>query len=382
MYALTHGRIYTGHEILDDHAIIVANGLIERICPLSELPADIEQRALNGAIISPGFIDVQLNGCGGVQFNDTAEAVTVETLEIMQKANEKSGCTSYLPTLITTSDELMKQGIAVMRDYLSQHPNQALGLHLEGPWLNIVKKGTHNPDYVRKPDSELVDYLCANADVITKVTLAPEMAGPEVISKLSAAGIVVSAGHSNATLKEAKIGFRAGITFATHLYNAMPYITGREPGLVGAIFDEPDVYCGIIADGLHVDYANIRNAKRIKGDKLCLVTDATAPAGANIEQFIFAGKTIYYRNGLCVDENGTLSGSALTMIEGVRNLVEHCGIALDEVLRMATLYPARAMGVATRLGSIAPGMVANLTAFTHDFKIIKTIVNGNEVVTE
>lgn len=382
MYALTHGRIYTGHEILDDHAIVVANGLIERICPLSELPADIEQRALNGAIISPGFIDVQLNGCGGVQFNDTAEAVTVETLEIMQKANEKSGCTSYLPTLITTSDELMKQGIAVMRDYLSQHPNQALGLHLEGPWLNIVKKGTHNPDYVRKPDSELVDYLCANADVITKVTLAPEMAGPEVISKLSAAGIVVSAGHSNATLKEAKIGFRAGITFATHLYNAMPYITGREPGLVGAIFDEPDVYCGIIADGLHVDYANIRNAKRIKGDKLCLVTDATAPAGANIEQFIFAGKTIYYRNGLCVDENGTLSGSALTMIEGVCNLVEHCGIALDEVLRMATLYPARAMGVATRLGSIAPGMVANLTAFTHDFKIIKTIVNGNEVVTE
>ncbi|MCE6963149.1 N-acetylglucosamine-6-phosphate deacetylase [Leclercia pneumoniae] len=382
MYALTHGRIYTGHEILDDHAIVVANGLIERICPLSELPADIEQRALNGAIISPGFIDVQLNGCGGVQFNDTAEAVTVETLEIMQKANEKSGCTSYLPTLITTSDELMKQGIAVMRDYLSQHPNQALGLHLEGPWLNIVKKGTHNPDYVRKPDSELVDYLCANADVITKVTLAPEMAGPEVISKLSAAGIVVSAGHSNATLKEAKIGFRAGISFATHLYNAMPYITGREPGLVGAIFDEPDVYCGIIADGLHVDYANIRNAKRIKGDKLCLVTDATAPAGANIEQFIFAGKTIYYRNGLCVDENGTLSGSALTMIEGVRNLVEHCGIALDEVLRMATLYPARAMGVATRLGSIAPGMVANLTAFTHDFKIIKTIVNGNEVVTE
>lgn len=382
MYALTHGRIYTGHEILDDHAIVVANGLIERICPLSELPADIEQRALNGAIISPGFIDVQLNGCGGVQFNDTAEAVTVETLEIMQKANEKSGCTSYLPTLITTSDELMKQGVAVMRDYLSQHPNQALGLHLEGPWLNIVKKGTHNPDYVRKPDSELVDYLCANADVITKMTLAPEMAGPEVISKLSAAGIVVSAGHSNATLKEAKIGFRAGITFATHLYNAMPYITGREPGLVGAIFDEPDVYCGIIADGLHVDYANIRNAKRIKGDKLCLVTDATAPAGANIEQFIFAGKTIYYRNGLCVDENGTLSGSALTMIEGVRNLVEHCGIALDEVLRMATLYPARAMGVATRLGSIAPGMVANLTAFTHDFKIIKTIVNGNEVVTE
>ncbi|AGN87728.1 N-acetylglucosamine-6-phosphate deacetylase [Enterobacter sp. R4-368] len=381
MYALTQGRIYTGHEILDDHALVIANGLIERLCPLAELPTGIEQRSLNGAILAPGFIDVQLNGCGGVQFNDTAEAVSVKTLEIMQQANEKSGCTSYLPTLITTSDELMKQGVQVMRDYLAKYPNQALGLHLEGPWLNIVKKGTHNPEFVRKPDPALVDFLCQNADVITKVTLAPEMAGTEVIHQLADAGIVVSAGHSNATLKEAKAGFRAGITFATHLYNAMPYITGREPGLAGAVLDDTDVYCGVIADGLHVDYVNIRNAKRLKGDKLCLVTDATAPAGANIEQFIFAGKTIYYRNGLCVDENGTLSGSSLTMIEGVRNLVEHVGIALDEALRMATLYPARAIGVDEKLGSLAAGKVANLTAFTRDYKIIKTIVNGNEVVT-
>jgi len=382
MYALTQCRIFTGHEILDDHALIVADGLIDSLCPLADLPQGIEQRALNGAILAPGFIDVQLNGCGGVQFNDTADAVSVETLEIMQRANEKSGCTSYLPTLITTSDDLMKQGVEVMRDYLAKHPHQALGLHLEGPWLNIVKKGTHNPEFVRKPDAQLVDFLCQNADVITKVTLAPEMAGTEVIRQLAAAGIVVSAGHSNATFAEAKKGFRAGVTFATHLYNAMPYITGREPGLTGAILDDSDVYCGIIVDGLHVDYSNVRLAKRLKGEKLCLVTDATAPAGANIEQFIFAGKTIYYRNGLCVDENGTLSGSALTMIEGVQNLVEHVNIALDEALRMATLYPARAIGVDDRLGSIAPGKVANLTAFTRDYKVIKTIVNGNEVVTE
>ena len=381
MYALTHCRIFTGHEILDDHALVVADGLIERLCPQAELPADIEQRSLNGALLAPGFIDVQLNGCGGVQFNDTAEAVSVETLEIMQRANEKSGCTSYLPTLITTSDDLMKQGVQVMRDYLAKYPNQALGLHLEGPWLNIIKKGTHNPNFVRKPDAALVEFLCQNADVITKITLAPEVAGCEVIRKLADAGIVVSAGHSNATLNEAKAGFRAGITFATHLYNAMPYITGREPGLAGAVLDDTDVYCGVIADGLHVDYVNIRNAKRLKGDKLCLVTDATAPAGAHIDQFIFAGKTIYYRNGLCVDENGTLSGSALTMIEGVRNLVEHVGIALDEALRMATLYPARAIGVDKKLGTLAAGKVANLTAFTRDYDIIKTIVNGNEVAT-
>ena len=382
MYALTQCRIFTGHEVLDDHALIVVDGLIDRLCPQADLPPTIEQRSLNGAYLAPGFIDLQLNGCGGVQFNDTAEAVSVETLEIMQRANERSGCTSFLPTLITTSDDLMKQGVQVMRDYLAKYPHQALGLHLEGPWLNVVKKGTHDPDFVRRPDSDLVDFLCANADVITKLTLAPEMVDPAVIRKLAAAGIVVSAGHSNSTLVEAKAGFRAGITFATHLFNAMPYITGREPGLIGAILDDADVYCGIIVDGLHVDFTNVRMAKRLKGDKLCLVTDATAAAGAVIDEFIFAGKTIYYRNGLCVDENGTLSGSSLTMIEGVANLVEHVGVALDEALRMATLYPARAIGVDKQLGSIAPGMVANLTAFTHDFKVIKTIVNGNEVMTE
>ncbi|HAK35745.1 MAG TPA: N-acetylglucosamine-6-phosphate deacetylase, partial [Pantoea sp.] len=279
-------------------------------------------------------------------------------------------------------DELMKRAIDTMRAYKRKHQHQALGLHLEGPWLNKAKKGTHNPDLIRLPDPALVRYLCDNADVITKVTLAPENAGDAVIRQLTQAGIIVSAGHSNATYDEAKAGFRAGVTFATHLYNAMPAFAGREPGLIGALFDAPDVYCGIIADGLHVHYANVRNAKRIKGNKLVLVTDATAPAGAEIDKFIFAGKTIYYRNGLCVDENGTLSGSAITMIESVRNAVEHVGIALDEALRMATLFPAQAMGVEKQLGTVEAGKVANLTVFTRDFKITKTFVNGDDVLSE
>ncbi len=382
MYALVNGRIYTGHEVLDNHAVVIADGLIARVCPRDALPADIALRDVSGALIAPGFIDLQLNGCGGVQFNDDIDALSVETLEIMQRANEKSGCTSFLPTLITSSDALMKRAIDTMRAYKRQHHNQALGLHLEGPWLNKAKKGTHNPDLIRLPDPALVRYLCDNADVITKVTLAPENAGDAVIRQLTEAGIIVSAGHSNATFDEAKAGFRAGVTFATHLYNAMPTFAGREPGLIGALFDSPDVYCGIIADGLHVHYANVRNAKRIKGDKLVLVTDATAPAGAQIDKFIFAGKTIYYRNGLCVDENGTLSGSAITMIESVRNAVEHVGIALDEALRMATLYPAQAMGVDKQLGTVEAGKVANLTVFTRDFEIIKTFVNGDDVLSE
>jgi len=382
MYALTQGRIYTGHKILDRHAVVIANGLIERICPLEDLPTGIETRQVDGAIISPGFIDLQLNGCGGVQFNDDIAAISVETLQTMQKANEKSGCTSFLPTLITSTDELMKRAVEVMRAWLAQNSNQALGLHLEGPWLNPLKKGTHNPDLIRAPDQALVDFLCANADVIGKITLAPEKVDAAVIRQLRDAGIVISAGHSHGTYDEALAGIDAGVSFATHLYNAMPTTSGREPGLIGALFDSSEVWCGIIADGLHVHYANIRNAKRIKGDKLILVTDATAPAGAAIDQFIFAGKTIYYRNGLCVDENGTLSGSALTMIEAVANSVEHVGIALDEALRMATLYPARAMGVEARLGTIEAGKVANLTVFTRDYKITRTIVNGNEVLSE
>jgi len=379
MFALTQCRIYTGHDILDNHAVIIADGLIAQVCPLAELPAGIRRVELDGAILAPGFIDLQLNGCGGVQFNDALEDISQATLEIMQKANERAGCTSFLPTLITCSDEYMKHGVQVMRDYLAKNRNQALGLHLEGPYLNLLKKGTHNPDFVRQPDNEMIDYLCANADVINTLTLAPEMVDVDVIRRLTAAGIVVSAGHSNATYPEARAAFAAGIRMSTHLYNAMPPVTGREPGLVGAIFDTPEVYAGIIADGLHVAWGNIRNAKRLKGDKLVLVTDATAPAGANIDHFIFAGKTIYYRDGLCVDAQGTLSGSALTMIDAVKNSVEHVGIPLDEALRMATLYAARAIGVDQQLGSIEAGKVANLTAFTADFRIIKTLVNGNEV---
>jgi len=381
MYALTNGRIFTGYQIIDNHALVIADGLINAVCPAASLPADIERRDLAGATLAPGFIDLQLNGCGGVQFNDSLDALSVETLEIMQHANEKSGCTSFLPTLITSTDEFMHRAIDVMRAFLAQHKNQALGLHLEGPYLNPIKKGTHDPALMRAPTAEMIDYLCANADVIAQLTLAPEQVDDSVIRRLRQAGIVVSAGHSNATYSQAKAGFAAGIGSATHLFNAMPQLVGREPGLIGAIFDAPEIYCGIIADGLHVNYANVRNAKRIKGDKLVLITDATAPAGADgkIDRFIFAGKTIYYRDGLCLDENGTLSGSALTMIDAVRNSVEYVGIPLDEALRMATLYPARALDVTDRLGTLQVGKVANLTAFDRGYRIIKTIVNGDEV---
>ncbi|EHG1330606.1 N-acetylglucosamine-6-phosphate deacetylase [Vibrio vulnificus] len=373
MYALTNCKIYTGSDVLSEHALIIENDLITSIVPVADLPSGIEVKDLAGANVSPGFIDLQLNGCGGVMLNDE---ITAETMQIMHEANLKSGCTSFLPTLITSSDADMRAAITAAREYHAKYKNQSLGLHLEGPYLNVMKKGIHSVDYIRPSDTSMVDFICENADVVAKVTLAPELNDPEHIEKLRNAGIVVSIGHTNATYAEARKGFEAGITFATHLFNAMTPMVGREPGVVGAIYDTPDVYAGIIADGFHVDYANIRIAHKIKGEKLVLVTDATAPAGANMDYFIFVGKKVYYRDGKCVDENGTLGGSALTMIEAVENTVEHVGIALDEALRMATLYPAKAIGVDGYLGRIKKGYIANLTIFDRDFNVKATVVNG------
>ncbi|ARP38874.1 MULTISPECIES: N-acetylglucosamine-6-phosphate deacetylase [Vibrio] len=373
MYALSNCKIYTGSDVLTDHAVVIENELIKKVCPISELPEGIEVRDLNGANLSPGFIDLQLNGCGGVMLNDE---ITAETMQIMHEANLKSGCTSFLPTLITSSDEDMRAVITAAREYHNQYQNQSLGLHLEGPYLNVAKKGIHSVDHIRKSDSEMIELICENSDLVAKVTLAPELNDPEHIERLHKAGVVVSIGHTNATYAEARQSFESGITFATHLFNAMTPMVGREPGVVGAIYDTPEVYAGIIADGFHVDYANIRIAHKIKGEKLVLVTDATAPAGADMEYFIFVGKKVYYRDGKCVDENGTLGGSALTMIEAVQNTVEHAGIALDEALRMATLYPAAAIGVESKLGRIKKGMVANLAVFDRDFNVKATVVNG------
>ena len=372
-YAFTNGVIYTGYEILYGHAGIVENDLIKAVVPEEELPHGIQQVNLNGNNLTAGFIDLQLNGCGGVMFN---EQTTVGTLEIMQATNLKSGTTSYLPTFITSPDEGMKSAVKVMRDYLAKYRNQALGLHLEGPYLSKEKKGVHREEYIREITPEMKTFLCDNADVITKITLAAENPTTQYIADFVEKGIIVSLGHSNATYEVANQAIAKGISFATHLHNAMsPISSGRAMGVVGAVLDS-DLYAGIIVDGLHVEFGNVRIAKKVKGDKLCIVTDATAAAGSDIESFIFVGKTVYVRDGKCYDANGTLGGASVTMIESVQNAVKEVGISLDETLRMCNLYPARAIGVDDHLGSIEAGKIANLTVFTHDFKVIGTAVNG------
>lgn len=372
-YAFINGVIYTAKEVLYGHAVVVENDRIKAIVREEALPEDLQRIDLKGNNLTAGFIDLQLNGCGGVMFN---EDISVRTLEIMQETNLKSGTTSYLPTFITSPDEGMKSAVNIMRDYLAQYQNQALGLHLEGPYLSREKKGVHREEYIREISSEMKDFLCANADVITKITLAAENPTARYIAEFVKCGIVVSIGHSNATYEVAQQAIADGAGFATHLHNAMsPVSSGRAMGVVGAVLDS-DIYAGIIVDGLHVDFGNVRIAKKAKGDKLCIVTDAVAAAGADIDSFVFVGKTVYVRNGKCYDANGTLGGAAITMIESIQNAVKEVGIPLDETLRMCNYYPAKAIGVDDKLGSIEAGKIANLTVFSHDFKIIGTAVNG------
>lgn len=374
MYAVVNGLVYTGAEVWRDRAILIQGDRIQRLCSPADLPAECEQVDLEGAIATPGFIDLQLNGCGGVLFND---AITAATLDTMHRTNLQSGTTSFLPTLITAPDADMAAAIATVAAYRQTAPHTVLGLHLEGPYLNLKRKGIHNGDYVRDPDPTMLDAILeAGRDTVKLVTLAPERATPEQIGALVAAGIRVAAGHTDATYEEAIAGFEAGVTMATHLFNAMTPWLGRNPGMVGAVFCRPEVYAGIIVDGQHVHFDSIRLAKQLKGDRLFLVTDATPPVGTTMTSFTLGGQTVFYQDGRCVSADGTLGGSALTMREAIAHCVRQVGIDLAEALRMATLYPARAIGVEAELGWLGEGAIANLAILSHTLELQAVIDRG------
>lgn len=376
MFALTDCHIFTGEQWLAQHAVLIEHGRITALVPQAELGAHVRQYSQAGALLCAGFIDLQLNGCGGVMFNG---AINSDTLAHMQRTNLASGTTSFLPTLITSSDADMRQAVRVTRDFMALHDHQVLGLHLEGPYLNVARKGIHPAPQVRTLDAEMLDFLCQQAEVIAKLTLAPECQSPAHIRQLVEAGILVAIGHTAATYEQANTAFAAGIRFATHLYNAMtPTLNGRTPGVVGAIYDNDTVFAGIIADGFHVHAANIRLAHKVLGNRLCLVTDATAAAGApaSLSEFDFCGTRVLIKDGQCVDEQGTLGGSALTMIAGVRYLVNTVGLPLSDALCMASLNPAKAIGREHDLGSISQGKVANLVLLSPELEVVNTLVNG------
>lgn len=391
-YALTAERIFDGESFLSGIALVIHGERIEALVPAAEsggLPLLVAESGglrrlvlaaadgaagpdeatgpdgpATGMLVAPGFVDLQLNGCGGVMFND---ALTEATLETMHAANLRSGCTAFLPTLVSDSDEAMRGAMALVEAYRARNgPCPVLGLHLEGPYLSFERRGIHNPAYLRQLDPVMRDEMAAYAErVPLLLTLAPECASDEDIRLLSDAGVRVSLGHSAAPYERCARAVAAGAVSATHLFNGMPPLTGREPGLVGAALEAPELWCGLIADGQHVHPAALALVKRLKGERCGFVTDATAPAGAVPvpASFRFCGQTVYVDKGRCVNADGTLGGSMLTMIEAVRFGIERMGLDEGEALRMASLYPARLMGQEKSFGRLVPGGIANLAVY-------------------
>lgn len=371
MYALINGEIYTGEGIVKNKAIIIDGNRVEAL--VDEIPKDIKVIDLQGKIVAPAFIDLQLNGCGGVLFNDE---ISLDTLRVMNETNIKTGTTSYLPTLITTTDKNIEKALKLVEENENLEEIGVLGLHIEGPYISIPKKGIHNPAYIRVMSDEIIHKIAKFGSKVTKImTIAPENAKVEHLKELKDSGINLSIGHTNATYEEAleKVEY---FKMATHLFNAMSSFTSREPGVIGAIFENKSLYTGIIVDGVHSHYGSVKIAKDILKEKLFLVTDAVAPVGTNMESFMFEGNKVLYKDGKCISPDGTLGGSALTMIEGVQNLVKHVRVSLEEALLMASTYPAKAIRVDDKYGYIKEGYIADLVVLDKELNISNMIVKG------
>lgn len=379
MKAIVNGELFIGNKFYTGKVLIIDGERIVDIIPQEELTTtygNIETIDAENAYITPGFIDLQLNGCGGVLFNDD---ISLETLDTMHKTNLKYGCTSFTPTLITTGDENIEKAIDLVKGIENKGKYGVVGLHIEGPYISLQKKGIHNPKFIRKADEAMIDKMVeAGKENVRIVTLAPENTDKKIISKLNAAGIHVAVGHSNATYEQVKEKEGFGITLATHLYNGMSSFNHREPGVVGAVFDS-DIKAGVIADGFHCHYSAIKSAIKVMGERLYLVTDAVAPVGTDMEYFYFEGNKVFYKDGKCFGEDGTLGGSALTMDAGVRNLVKYCDITLEEAVRMATLYPAKAVNIDNEYGKLQPGCFADIVFLDKHLRLKKVIAKGELV---
>jgi len=369
--ALINGRVLTDAGFVSGKVVLVRDGRIEAISDDGgSRPSGYRTIDLAGNLLVPGFIDVQVNGGGGVLFNDNPR---VESIRAIGQAHRRFGTTGFLPTLISDDLHVVARAIAAVQAAIEAGVPGVLGIHIEGPFLNVQRKGVHDAAKLR----ELLTSLRGGK---TLITLAPEMTTPQIIRKLVDAGVIVSAGHSNATYAQVKQALDSGLTGFTHLFNAMSQLTGREPGMVGAALDDPASWCGIILDGLHVDPVVLRIALRSKPrDRFMLVTDAMPSVGIDGDSFMLQGRRITVRDGKCLDEAGTLAGSHLNMAEAVGNAVQMLGIDLPLAARMASQYPAAFLGLAHELGRIQPGCRASLVAADENMNVVETWIDGKAV---
>ena len=371
MIHVTNATVFTGHDWLTNASIRIDNGRIQELTTgvLDQHDADIVD--LNGDYLVPGLIDLQLYGGSQLFLN---EQPTPETVRHIYDTHARNGTTTLLPTIHSTSLEVMQRAMTAVQMVRAENPFGVPGIHIEGPYFNPIKRGAHSAAYVRTPtDGELETLFGTNADVIRILTLAPEMLTPgqlETLSRLKHANTRLSLGHSNATYRQATDALNSGvIPLATHLYNAMRGFESREPGVVGSVFDHPSVRASIIADGYHCDPATIRIAHKLLGDRLFLISDALFASSPGYPpprpNFTLGEFVVHYEPdakgpGRYVNNEGKLAGSALTLIDCVRVCVERVGLSLTDALRMATVIPADVIGMGDQLGAIKPGYVANL----------------------
>jgi N-acetylglucosamine-6-phosphate deacetylase len=373
--ALVNGRILAGERLVSNTTVLLDGGRIEALLDPNDARCKTAQRVdLQGLILLPGFIDVQVNGGGGVLFNDEP---SVAAIRAIGAAHRRFGTTGFLPTLISDDLDTIAQAIAAVQAAMDAKVPGVLGVHIEGPFLNWVRRGVHDERHLRILDESQLALLSSLRSGRTVLTLAPEKTTPDMIAKLAARGVLLSAGHSDANYDETMAAIAHGVRGFTHLFNAMARLEPRAPGIVGAALYDAETWCGIIVDGHHVDPVMLKLALRCKRrDRFMLVTDAMPPVGSPEPSFILQGKTIRVIDGMCRDENGTLAGTALDMATAVRNAVSMLDLDIAQAARMASEYPAEFLGLGQELGKIQPGYRANLVALDDGLRVTQTWIDG------
>jgi N-acetylglucosamine-6-phosphate deacetylase len=370
---LAGARLFDGERFLDDRAVIIEAPWIAAVVPRAELPIGTSVESVSGTL-APGFIDIQVNGGGGVLFNDTR---SVEGIAAIGRAHRRFGTTGFLPTFITDTRERMVEAIAAVAAAIEAGVPGVLGIHLEGPFLNPDRVGAHDRLWIREWDDRDVTLLTSLARGIMLVTLAPEVVPATAIARLKAAGVIVSAGHTAASAEAIAAARTAGLTGFTHLFNAMPPLAGREPGPVGAALADPAAWASLIIDLHHVSATSLRAAIAARGfARTILVTDAMPTVGTDLAGFSLQGRAVHRRDGKLVTEEGTLAGSALDMAAAVRNAVHALGLPLAAALHMASRAPAEFLGLGHEHGRIAPGYRANLVLLDGGLNATRAWIGG------
>jgi N-acetylglucosamine-6-phosphate deacetylase len=372
--AVLASRLFDGRRWHSNAAVLIDGPRIRGIAPWGQVPDGWPRRRLpEGAMLAPGFIDLQVNGGGGVLLNDDP---SVEAMRAIARAHRRYGVTGCLPTLITDSRQQTQAAVAAARAAAGH--DGVLGVHLEGPFISPARPGIHRLDHIAVPHLGDLDWLADLAGAgCSMVTLAPERLPDGFVKRLAAAGVRVSAGHSEAPAGVMMGAVADGLTGVTHLFNAMPAFAGRTPGIVGAAFAEPRLMAGIIVDGIHVDPVSVRAAFAAKGaDRMMLVSDAMPSVGANLHTFELMGRTISVRDGRLTGADGTLAGAHLDMASAVRNAVNLAKLPLDDALRAASLSPATFLGVEHEHGTLTGGARADMVALTEGLEVIGTWVGG------